>query len=154
MLTRWGDFDRTFTMFDELRRRMDRLWEEYDDGYRSAPLYYATYDARTVYPRVNVFDTGAALVVRAELPGVAEKDLGLTLNYDVLTLKGERKADAPEGYSVHRQERAPVRFSRSFTLPAKIDPEKTSATLKDGVLTITLPKLPEAQPRQISVAAR
>jgi len=52
---------------------------------------------------------------------------------------------------VHRQERAPFKFSRSFTLPTKIDSDKTSAAMKDGVLTITLPKAPEAQPRQIVI---
>ena len=52
---------------------------------------------------------------------------------------------------VHRQERTPIKFGRTFTLPCKIDPEKSSAVLKDGVLTVTLAKAPEAQPRQISV---
>jgi HSP20 family protein len=55
---------------------------------------------------------------------------------------------------VHRQERPGLRFSRSFTLPTKIDSEKTTAVLKNGVLTLTLPKAPEAQPRQISVIAK
>jgi HSP20 family protein len=157
MLTRWGDFDRTFTTFtmlDELRRRMDRLWDEYDSGGRDTPTYYADYGSRSAWPRINVFDTGAALVVHAEVPGLADKDVQLTMNQDVLTLKGERKPDAPEGYSVHRQERAPVRFSRSVTLPMKVDAEKTTASLKNGILTITLPKAPEAQPRQISVVTQ
>lgn len=152
MLTRWNDFDRTFTLLDELRRRMDRVWDEYDgDGYTNP---YAELARRTSWPRVNLFDTGASLVLYVEVPGVAEKDIQLTINQDVLTLRGERKPDAPEGYSVHRQERVPVKFARSFTLPTKIDPEKVIASLKNGVLSIALPKAPEAQPRQITVRAQ
>jgi len=130
----------------ELRRHMDRLFEEYDG--RGNEEDYA---ARSVWPRINVFDAGANLVIRAEVPGLSEKDMQITVNQDVLTVTGERKADKPEAYSVHRQERAPFKFSRSFTLPTKVDSEKTSATVKDGILTITLPKTPEAQPRQIAI---
>lgn len=150
MLTRWGDFDRTFTMMDELRRRMDHVFEEYDGRAR----YADDTRASTAWPRLNLLDAGAALVVTAEVPGVAEKDVALTVNQDVVTLSGERKADAPEGYSVHRQERAARKFSRSFTLPAKVDAEKTTATLKNGVLTITMAKAAEAQPKQITVRAQ
>jgi HSP20 family protein len=68
-------------------------------------------------------------------------------------MSGERKPDESQGYYVHRQERVPVKFSRSFSLPCKVDPEKSTATLKNGVLTITLPKATSAQPRQITVKA-
>jgi HSP20 family protein len=59
----------------------------------------------------------------------------------------------PEGYTVHRRERPPMQFSRSFTLGVKIDPDKTEAELKDGVLKLTLQRAAEAQPRQIAVKA-
>ena len=152
MLTRWSDIDRTFTMMDEVRRRMDRLWDEYDAG--PSARAFEEQGGRATWPRIDLFDTGAALVVHAEVPGLSEKEIQLTINQEVVTLKGERKADAPEGYSVHRQERPGLRFSRSFTLPTKIDSEKTTAVLKNGVLTLTLPKAPEAQPRQIAVIAK
>jgi HSP20 family protein len=145
MLTRWTDwrdFDRTFAMMDELRSRMDRLYGDYD-----APR------AAAVFPRISLFDTGSSLTLKAEVPGLTEKDIQLTINQDVVTLQGERKADAPEGYSVHRQERAPVKFSRSFTLPCRINAETTQASLKNGVLTVTLAKAAEAQPKQITVKA-
>lgn len=58
----------------------------------------------------------------------------------MLTLKGERKSEAPKGYAAHRRERAPVQFSRSFALPCKVDLEKTTALIKDGVLTVTMAK--------------
>lgn len=152
MLTRWSDFDRTFTFMDELRRRMDRVWDEYGGDPRAAFIEEDAH-ASAAWPRVRLADEGATLVITAEVPGLAEKDVSLTLDQDVVTLAGERKARAPEGYSVHRQERGTFKFSRSFTLPSKVDSEKTSATLKNGILTITMAKTPEAQPKQIAVRA-
>lgn len=154
MLNRFTDFDRTFAVMDELRRRMDRLFDEGDVAPRAQLRGEFDMPRRYVSgPRIHLFDTGSALVVKADLPGMNEKELHLSLNQDVLTLSGERKADAPEGFTVHRKERASARFSRSFTLPSKVDPEKTTAALKNGVLTITLHKAAEAQPRQIHVKA-
>lgn len=138
----WSDIDRTFSMMDELRSRMNQLFNEPGE-----------YRAAAVFPRLNLFDTGSALLLKADVPGLSEKDVELTINQDVLTLSGERRADAPEGYSVHRQERTPIKFSRSFTLPCRINPENASASIKNGVLTVTLAKAAEAQPRQISVKA-
>jgi HSP20 family protein len=100
-----------------------------------------------------VYDAGGNLVLEADVPGMTQKDLRLTVNESTLTLEGERKSDAPEGYSVHRQERGALRFSRSFTLPVKTDSERCEATVKDGVLIVKLPKAKEAQPRQIEVRA-
>jgi HSP20 family protein len=146
----WGlnDLDRTFDAFDELRRRMDRVFADFD-GRGAAPGLAAPGEA----PRANVYDTGAELVVEAELPGVAEKDLQLTVTADTLTLAGERKVAIPEGYSVHRRERPGYSFSRSFALPVKVDAEHATANLALGVLTVTLPKAAEVRPRQISVKA-
>ncbi|MCA9597788.1 MAG: Hsp20/alpha crystallin family protein [Myxococcales bacterium] len=131
------DYEGAFDLMDQLRRRMDRMLEEGD------------WDAS--FPRTNVYDTGAAFVLEAELPGVKQDDLKITLLQDVVTIAGERRTNAPEGYGVQRQERAPFRFNRSYSLPAKVDPEKVGAKLNDGVLTLTLEKAPEVKPRQISV---
>lgn len=157
MLTRWSDFDTTFTIMDELRRRMDRLFDEADESTPGRPWtgrVLPTDFAGRAWPHLHLFDDGSNLLVEAEVPGVVEKDIDITINQDVLTLKGVRKSDAPEGYSVHRQERVAARFDRSFTLPCKVDAEKTSASLKNGVLTITLAKAPEAQPKKITVRAQ
>ena len=110
--------------------------------------------AAATWPRLNLFDTGAELVVEADVPGMTEKDIELTLHDGVLTLAGERKIAAPEGYTPRRQERAGFKFSRSIALPTRVDAEKTIALVKDGVLTITLAKAPEARPRQIAVKAQ
>lgn len=152
MLTRWGwgDFNNNFALMDEFRRRMDRVFEEFDEE-RSLPLYEG---GTTGWPRTSLLDTGSSLVLRAEVPGLSEKDVTLMINQDVLTLSGERRAEAPEGYSVHRRERPSAKFARSIALPAKVDLEKCQAVVKNGVLTVTLPKAPESQPRQISVRAQ
>ena len=148
MLT-WDDIDRTFSAFDNFRRRMDR-WYQDADGPRGA---LEGGFARQTWPRTNIYDNGKDLVLQAEVSGLSDKDIQLTVTQDAVALTGERKPDAPEGYSVHRQERGAWTFARSFTLPVKIDPEKVTATVKNGILTVTLAKVPESQPRKIAVKA-
>jgi HSP20 family protein len=154
MLTRWNDWGRfgsrefasTFDNLDELRREMNRLLFDFERGLPDTDAATAV-----LWPRATLEDTGAALVFRAEVPGLADKDIELTVDENTLRLKGERTDKVPEGYSVHRKERSAYRFSRSFALPAKVDAENVQAALKHGVLTVTLPKAKEAQPRQINV---
>jgi HSP20 family protein len=142
MLNRWSDLDRTAMMMNQFRRRMDRLFDDMD----------SVHDTSTAsWPRAHLLDRGPNILLHADVPGLADKDIKITMNQDVLTLEGERRVVAPEGYSVHRQERSSVRFARSFTMPCKIDVERVAATVRDGVLTITLPKTPESQPRRIAV---
>lgn len=136
MLRLLSDFDRPLDVFSELRRQMDQVWDDFD---------------ATAAPRLSTKDAGANLVVEADLPGVTEKDVDITLADGVLVVTAERKLRAPEGYAARRQERTSFRLSRSIALPCKVDPEKTSAAMKDGVLTVTLAKAEEARPRQIRV---
>lgn len=153
MLTRFDDLDRTFAMMDQLRRRMDRLFDDYEPRRgRGAEEAERMWTGR--FPRVNFTENAASLVLEADLPGLSEKDVQLTIHQDVLSLSGERRSDVPQGYVVHRQERAPVKFARTFTLPCKVDPEKSTAAIKNGVLTVTLAKAAEAKPRQIAVKAQ
>jgi len=157
MLTRFSDIDRTFAVMDQLRRRMDRVFDDYEPARSREALRANLADeaerlwGRGRGPRLSLADAGASLLLKAELPGFADKDVQLSVHHDTLTMTGERKLDAPEGYYVHRQERAPIKFARTFTLPCKVDPEKSMANLKDGVLTVTLAKAPEAQPKSIAV---
>jgi HSP20 family protein len=149
MLTRFGDFEPSFVLFDELRRRMDTIWDDFD-------TQHAAFDPRglATWPTLRLDDAGANFVVTADVPGLTEKEIEITLDGDTLTLKGERKDAAPEGYATHRKERGAWKIARAISLPAKVDPEKTNASFKDGVLTVTLAKAPEARPRQIAVTAK
>lgn len=159
-MARWSDIDRTLDMMDELRRRMDWMFTDQERG-RARPGFRALFDdmerparAPAAWPPVNLFDTGSSLVLEADVPGLSDKDIYLQVHDGVLSLKGERKSEAPSGYAAHRRERPPVQFARSFALPCKVDLEKTTAVVKDGVLTVTMAKAPEAQPRQIQVQAK
>ena len=153
MLTRYSDFRdwpfsgpstfRTFGAFD-LLRQLDRLFSEVDPE---------SWESRAAHPRVTFDDQGSSFVVRAEVPGVAEKDIELSATATALTLKGKRQVEAPKGYSTHRSERSSWSFARTFELPAKVDADRVEARLENGVLTVTLPKAPEAQPKQIAVRA-
>jgi HSP20 family protein len=155
MLTRWNtgwsDVDDAFSAMSQLKTYMDRVFEDAFGG-RAADGGNPPFFART-WPRANLIDAGAKLILTAEVPGLSEKDIKLSLNQEVLTMSGERKVEAPEGYSAHRQERAAVSFSRSFALPCRVDAESTSAEVKNGILTVTIEKAADAQPRQIAVKA-
>jgi HSP20 family protein len=153
MLTRWNsgwkEFDEMFSTMNQLRRYMDSV---FDEGLARSPEGGPW--ASSVWPRTTLIDGGASLVVTAEVPGLTEKDIQLTLNQDVLNISGERKVEAPRGYSAHRQERRPVTFARSFALPCKVDPERVSAAVRNGILTVRLEKAADAMPRQIKIAAQ
>jgi HSP20 family protein len=136
-------------MFDELNRHMNRLFQETDAGFW--PLMSPMTSAE--WPRINLYDAGGELLIQAQVPGLTESDIQITANQEVLTITGERKNTTPQGYSVRRQERGRITFSRSISFPCKVNTEKTSATVKDGILTIRLAKSPEAMPRQISITA-
>ncbi len=142
MLRRWYDIERDMAVMDELRRRIEDVF-----GDTGVPRTRMTGS----WPRANLYDTGDALVAVMAAPGLTEEVLEIEAHQDVLTISGERKVDVPEGYRIHRQERRPGRFSRSFGLPAQVDLEKTTARLHNGLLTVTMHKHPEAQPRKISV---
>jgi len=127
-----------------LRRELDRLFGDLE----RAPAF-----AAASAPAVTFADTGEALTLRAELPGLSEKELDISVTANVLTVKAARKVEAPEGYAAHRRERQSFSFTQSYELPTRIDPEKVQASLKQGVLTLTLPKAAEAQPKRVTVAA-
>jgi len=154
MLPRFGDLESTFALMDELRRRMDRVWDEVDPSWQGASSPGSRALSASAFPRINLYDGGSQLVLKADVPGLSEKEVQVALNDAGVSISGERKVVAPEGYSAHRQERSNVKFSRSLTLPCKINPDQTTASVKNGVLTVILAKATEAQPRQITVRAQ
>ena len=109
---------------------------------------------RRVYvPRTDIYETGEALVLVADMPGVAPDGLDVTLEGRELTIRGRTRDVAPEGYSpVHREYEAGD-YERAFTLSEDIDAGKIEARLRDGVLRLTLPKAGPAQARRIQVQA-
>lgn len=103
-------------------------------------------------PRFDVKETKDAYVFKADLPGVKEEDVEIGLTGNRLTVSGHRQSEEhKEGDNIFTLERSYGSFSRAFTLPDTADTEKTKAEMKDGVLSITLPKRTEAQPRKVSI---
>jgi HSP20 family protein len=100
-------------------------------------------------PRVDIAEDDKAVTLTAELPGVKEADIEVSLVGDQLSIKGEKRSEHDEnkdmeGRTVHRMERSYGAFQRTLTLPYQIDPAQVSAQFRDGVLTISLPKPPDA----------
>lgn len=103
-------------------------------------------------PKVDVKETEGTIEVTAEVPGLKPEDIELTLTGDILTLKGEKKSEREEKEKgFHLVERSFGSFQRSFRLPVEVDRSKLTATHKDGVLTVTLPKAGEAGTARIEV---
>jgi HSP20 family protein len=103
------------------------------------------------FPAMNVWEQGDEVFVEAELPGLKSNDLEISVVADELTIKGARKDEATDGTTWHRRERGVGPFSRVLKLPVEVDADKVRASLRDGVLLITLAKSPAARPRRIEV---
>lgn len=131
---------------DLLRGRMNRLFTDFDRSWGMESGW-----GGDSWPRVNIYDTGEALEVLAEVPGLGKDELSVKIQGNYLEISGSRKSDRPEGYAVHRMERGANSFSRSFTLPVDVNAEKVEASLKNGILTLRLPKAEAAKPRQITI---
>lgn len=105
-------------------------------------------------PAFDIKETGDAYLFTADLPGVAREDLDINLTGSRLTIAGQRTAEArKEGENHYASERSFGHFSRTFTLPEGVDAAEVKAELKDGVLNLRVPKVPEVQPRRITIAA-
>jgi HSP20 family protein len=109
--------------------------------------------ANTFAPSFEVKETGDQFVVRADLPGVDEKDLDVSLHNGVLSITGSRNGEQrQEGEAYYLYERQFGSFTRSFSLPDSADGERIGAKLESGVLTVTIGKRAEAKPRKISLS--
>jgi HSP20 family protein len=127
-------------------------WREFDDTLRALGMLQRHHIGHlAAWPPTNVLETRERFVVRSEVPGLAESDVSVSVEDDALVIRGERKADVPEGHKVHLRERQAYAFTRKFPLPTRVEADAVTATLKDGVLTVTLPKAKEALPRQVAV---
>jgi HSP20 family protein len=105
-------------------------------------------------PALDLYEDKDNLVVKAELPGMKKEDIEISLHQGSLIISGERKEETKEGQGENsRSERFFGRFQRSLELPKPVDPNKVTASYKDGLLTVTLPKTEESKPKQITVKA-
>jgi HSP20 family protein len=126
-----------------MQRDMNRLFNDY------TPFRYRTTPS---YPAVNLWADEESVIARAELPGLGPDDIDISIDDGDLTLNGQRtREEQPENATYHRQERNYGSFTRSIRLPFKIEADEVEATMKDGVLTLTLPRAEEDKPKKITI---
>ena len=138
--------------FQSLRRLGNAL----DEAFNTWPFGQDEGGAITSswYPACDVLEDKDSVKILMELPGVTADDVKLSLENNLLSIRGEKKQQAEERTErVHRYERSYGAFERSFALPTTVDSEKVSATFQNGILTVTVPKAERARPREIPVRA-
>ncbi|MCX7885678.1 MAG: Hsp20/alpha crystallin family protein [Verrucomicrobiae bacterium] len=144
--TRRSDLWDPFAGLADLQEEMNRL---FDLSLRR--LGRTSWEGAFV-PMIDVIEQKDHYLVKAELPGLSKDDVNVTLQDNLLTIKGEKKHEAEtQDANFYRRERLYGAFCRTIELPATVDAKKIEAHFKDGVLTVKLPKTEEAKPRQIEV---
>jgi HSP20 family protein len=135
--------------FDSFQREIDRLFDRFRGGMADNGT------TATYLPAVDIVEEKDDYIVKVDLPGLTKSDVKITVQNDVLTIRGEKKQEKEsKDMNVHRMERSYGIFQRSFTLPSSVKSEKIDATFADGVLTIALPKVEEAKPKEIEVRVK
>lgn len=131
-----------------LRGEMDDVFNRFFDDWGLAPRT----SGAGLAPAINVEETDNELIVTADVPGIDPKDLDISLDNNVLTIKGERKEEKDEKKkNYHRVERVYGAVQRSVMLPCAVDSSKISATNKNGIVTITMSKTAESKRKKIEV---
>ena len=144
-LIRWEPVRELNTLQSEMNRLFNTIFD--------TPVPNETAGVRRWIPAMDLVETDNDFVLRADLPGVAEGDVNIELEDNVLTVSGERKSEheeRKEGY--YRVERASGRFSRSLTLPEGVDADAIKASFEKGVLEIRIPKPEERKPRKVAIS--
>lgn len=131
---------------------LDRLFDDVMTGVNGTSLGSEA-PVRSFSPAIDVRANSDAIVLTADVPGIKQEDLEVTLEDGVLTIKGQRRYEGAGKDKVWLG-RSYGSFERSFTLPDTVDPEHLSADLADGVLTVRVPQQPKAKPRKISITPR
>lgn len=130
-----------------LQKEMNKMFDSFFSGVDEPSLLNGTW-----VPAVDVAEEHDAYVVNMEIPGVNKDDVKITLESNILTIRGEKKAENEvKERNYRRTERSYGSFQRSFTLPMTVKNDRIDAIYKDGILTVTLPKAEEAKPKQIEV---
>lgn len=148
-IVRWRPYREVATLQDE----MNRLFESF---FGKGSMTEAEPTGLLWGPRADIHETKDTFSVDVELPGLAKDDVKLSVHESTLIIEGEKKVEREENKdsSWHRQERVFGRFQRMFTLPTAVEAEKISATFKNGVLSVTLPKKEAAKPKEITIAVK
>jgi HSP20 family protein len=140
------------TAMDSLRHEIDRAFDRLTTpALASAWPTTRLLDAIRLHPAVNMIEDDNNLFFEAELPGVLAADLNVTVADNMLTIFGSRTLQTPEDSTALRRERSTKQFERVMRIPSGVDADAIDATLSDGILTITLPKLEGTRTRRVAV---
>jgi HSP20 family protein len=141
-----------FDPFRPFEERLRRFFEGFEPFRTSGE---ENWSLATWAPAIDIYETDNEIVVKAELPEVKKEDVYVSIEDNLLTIRGERKfSEETKKENYHRVERSYGEFMRSFTLPSFVDANKVNAEFKDGVLRVTLAKREEAKPKQIEVKVK
>ena len=142
--------------FQSFRSEVDRLFDDFLGGVPALTSFRQGFPrAQIITPTLDVKENEKEIVVKADLPGIDEKDINLTIHNGVLSLKGEKKSEqTDERDNYHISERSYGSFQRSIRLPETIDEDKVEARFDKGVLTVTIPKRPEMVSAQKKIAIK
>lgn len=133
-------------------RRADPIFDKFFEDFGLAPIADDGWSLASFTPKVNVAETDKEVKISAELPGMDEKEIDVSISDGFLTLKGEKKEEREEKEkNYYRVERSTGYFHRDIPFPCEVDADKVNAVFKKGVLTVTLPKTQKAKGRQIEV---
>jgi HSP20 family protein len=139
-----------FDPFRNFEERMRRFFGEAVDPFGN--MGEENWSVATWSPACDIYETANEIVVKTELPEVKKEDVQVSVDNNVITIRGERKfSEETKRENYHRLERSYGEFTRSFTLPNFIDTGKINAEFKDGILRVTLPKREEVKPKQVEV---
>ncbi len=132
---------------------LQRLSQLLDDAFSGSPYQQAGGVLTSAwYPPCDVSEDTDAVTISLELPGVRPEDVRLSVENNVLVVRGEKRQEVKDqGAQVHRYERTYGAFERTFWLPSTVDPEKIEARYENGILAVTIPKSERARPREIAV---
>ena len=148
-LTTWRPFRELapFREFEKMRREMDRFWDSF---FERRPM--KAEEGLEFFPSIDLAEKANELVVKCEVPGMDPKDIDISLSDGVLTIRGEKKQEREEKEAdYHLVERSYGSFSRSIQLPKEVQSDKISASYKNGILKITLPKSGEAKKKEVRI---
>jgi HSP20 family protein len=135
--------------FFSLQREIDRLFDDFTRGF---PAFTAAANGGKMMPVTDVTESDKDIEITAELPGLEEKDVKIDLSGNLLTIRGEKKAEKEQkDKNVRMVERSYGAFERTIELPDGVDPDAIKATISKGVLTVTVPKPVPAQAKTIAV---
>jgi HSP20 family protein len=134
-----------------LHNEVDRLFDAVFPGAMTPQWMSGPRPGTTSMPAVNMWEDEQHIYAEAELPGLTPDQVQVSVLGDALTISGNRQINLPEGATVIRRERGDVSFERSIRLPAEVQSDSVEASLRNGVLTISMAKAPEHQPRRIEV---